>query len=360
MAYSLSMTLEIRSGNTTEFDIDAIRMAVSGDAPAYGQTNLASSQNFNAQDEELINDITDMIDKVRSNMNSGAGNELAEMISRIAGRLMIPGLSSAAANAIMLEVERRDGENGRGFSAEQWERIKDDVKKEREEQKRVADMADDANNGQLSTTPDRHGLSEQNYADLNTELQTRDGQERFMAFLRMMNPNLSDAEIKKRMEIADAITAERSGRGTDKTKKILETTPPALVDEVTGNLKQYEAAKMGHGNAPPVASKLDAYASLASSDARSYDPLASTNARMGVLAGNDPATNSIGETPAVASKLSVSAQLDDRTNFDGAPSLGASFAAANLAKVPLDVRVTQIASAAPIAPAAPANAGLDV
>ena len=108
---------------------------------------------------------------------------------------------------------------------------------------------------------------------------------------------------------------------------------------------------------PGVTVAADANASLASSDARSNDPLASTNARMGILAGNDSTVNSIGANPAITARLSVSAQLNNQENFAGAPSLSRSFDAANAAITPLDVRQPQLAIAAPVAPA---NAGLDI
>lgn len=108
---------------------------------------------------------------------------------------------------------------------------------------------------------------------------------------------------------------------------------------------------------PGVTNTADANASLASSDARSNDPLASTNARMGILAGNDSTVNSIGANPAITARLSVSAQLNNQENFAGAPSLSRSFDAANAAITPLDVRQPQLAIAAPVAPA---NAGLDI
>lgn len=118
------------------------------------QQDFATMQDqiFSEQDQALINDINEMINELQANMSSGAGNELESMISRIAGRLLQAGLPSAAANALMLEVERRDRADGSTFSNEDWRRIQDEVKKEREEKAKIADMADDMANASRPMT----------------------------------------------------------------------------------------------------------------------------------------------------------------------------------------------------------------
>ncbi|MBK6708014.1 MAG: hypothetical protein IPG54_11275 [Sphingomonadales bacterium] len=93
---------------------------------------------------------------------------------------------------------------------------------------------------QLSTTPDRYGVSQRDYAELNDEFKTRDGQERFMNFLRMMYPNMSDAERERFAEDARVIAAVRSGNATDADRSAYNNMTEGRRDDVSGALGQYQ------------------------------------------------------------------------------------------------------------------------
>jgi hypothetical protein len=213
----------------------------------------------------------------------------------------------------------------------------------------------------LSTTPDRYGLSQQNYAELNDELKTRDGQERFMNFMRMLHPELSDAQIRQRLDIANAIAAERSGRGNADTRRVLETAPPSLVDDVTGDMAQYQQMDR-RSPAPSVANRVDAQATGLSANAASADPQATTGASLNLLS-DSPATELQASASSLPiSRVSVSAQVDGQAAITGAPSLRGQFGAALTATTPLDAPQLATATAAPPppAPAAIVSSGFDV
>jgi hypothetical protein len=350
------MVQERISGNGN-FDIDAIMRLANADANA---PTMIDQPFIDPVADAFAADVEDMVDEIRYNPSANLIEEAQQIMNSPMAAKLGAGVMADLRGAVQLQEEKAaNGADAFTRGDRMWEEREKREEKERKEQAKIADMADDAQNAQLSTTPDRHGLSEQNYADLNNELQTRAGQERFMAFLRMMNPNLSDADIRQRLEIANAITAERGGRGNAETRRIIESTSPELVEEVTGNLAQWNEMQ-GRSPTPDANNHANAEAGAISADTRSYDPLASTSARMGILGGNDSTAAFIDANPAVATRLSVSAQFDNQTNFAGTPSLGRSFVAANEATIPLDVRQPQLASAAPAMPAAPANAGLDV
>lgn len=364
------MALERTSDN---FDINAILSAVNGsngNAPPQGRYGALLDDMDQAEADHLgldnpaqlaiIRDISSMIEALQANRSSGEGNELEGLIARIAGRLP-PGMSIAASNAIMMEVERRDRNEGGVFSAAEWDRVKDEVKKEREQQAKMADFADDAQNSQLSTTPDRYGVSQRDYAELNDELKTRDGQERFMNFMRMLHPELSDAQIRQRLDIANAITAERSGRGNADTRRILDSAPPSVVDEVSGDLGQYRAATMENGNVPLIVNRADGQAVGVSANAASSDPQATTGARTEILSGGAPISSTV-VSPS-SSLISVAATVDGPTSIVAAQPLRASFAAASAATAPLDapqLAANTVTSPAPVAPATVVSSGFDI
>jgi hypothetical protein len=353
------MVQERVSGNGN-FDVDAIRVAASAMeiAPAVANEQDQPPSELSVEEQRAVSAILDIVAEFAANRSAGSGNELEAMLVTAIAAKLPAGTHSQIIGEIFREVERRDRSGFTDFGVEQWERVKKEAKEERERLDKAIDLADSAQ--QLSTTPDRHGLSEQNYADLNTELQTRDGQERFMAFLRMMNPNLSDADIRQRLEIANAITAERSGRGNAETRRIIESTSPELVEEVTGSLAQYQQIS-GRDLTQGVTNRVDAQAVEVSAETAAET--ATVNASLDVLSGTntDQALSlSSDANPAVATRLSVSAQLNNQENFGGAPSLSRSFVDANAAIAPLDVRQPQLTSATPVVPVPAVNAGFDV
>lgn len=365
------MGLERTSDN---FDINAILSAVNG---ANGNARPQGSytallDDMDQQEAErlgldnpaqlaIIRDISSMIEELQSNRSAGAGNELEGLITRIGGALP-PGMSSAAANAIMIEVERRDRfGNGVSFNNEEWDRIKDEVKKEREAQARAADFADDATGPQLSTTPDRYGLSQQNYSDLNDELKTRDGQERFMSFLRMMNPGMSDEQIRRRFDDAQIVAAVRSGQATDAQRQAYNGMSDERRDDASTSLAQYQ--EMGGSRfTPTVENRADAQA--ISATANTAVAAVATDTQVDLLSGGNATGVSTslvtGGSATTISRASVSAQVDGQAAISGAPSLRGQFGAALTATTPLDAPQLATATVAP-APVVPAaNAGLDV
>jgi hypothetical protein len=201
-----------RAAGNGNFDIDAIRMAANAmeNAPAVIEQPIVDPMA-----DAFAADVEDMVDELRFNPSSNLAEEAAQIGNAAGAAKLGAGVMADLRAAVQLQGEKAaNGADAFLRGDRVWEERKERDEKDRKEQVRITDMADDANNGQLSTTPDRHGLSEQNYAELNTELQTRAGQERFMAFLRMMNPDMTDAEIDRYVHDAEVIAAVRSGRDT--------------------------------------------------------------------------------------------------------------------------------------------------
>lgn len=351
------MGVERISGNGN-FDVDAIRLAASAieNAPAAVNEQDQPSSELSTDDQRAVSAILDIVAEFAANRSAGSGNELEAMLVTAIAAKLPAGTHSQIIGEIFREVERRDRSGFAEFGAEQWERVKKEAKEERERLDKAIDLADSAQ--QLGTTPDRFGNSQQDYADLNTELKSRDGQERYMAFLRLLHPNMNDAQIRERMEKTAAIAARESNQPlTERQQDLLENMPPAEEAELKGEVAQYNEMN-GRSPAPDVVAQADAQAATSSAETDQAAIAAETQAALLSGTNSDQTTSlSIDANPAVTTRLSVSAQLSDQENFSGAPSLGRSFVAANEATAPLDVRQPQLASAAP---AAPTNAGLDV
>lgn len=327
------------------------------------QTNSTSGNTIaavNSVEDAFAAEVEEMTDDIRFNPSSNLSEEAAQILnSPMAARLNSGVLMNLRA-AVSLQEEKQENGSGAFTRGETWSERREQTERERKEQARVADMADDAMNNQLSTVPDRYGLSQQNYAELNDDLKTRDGQERFMNFMRLLHPELSDAQIRQRLDIANAITAERSGRGNAETRRVLETAPPSLVNDVSGDLSRYSAATLENGNAPRIADRFDSLASIGSADAPSFAPRAATDARTDILSSGDATAPRLTASSPAISRLSVSAQVDGEAAITGAPSLRGQFGAALTATTPLDAPQLAASTVAPPAPALAASAGLDV
>jgi hypothetical protein len=290
----------------------------------------------------LINDITDMIDELQSNMSAGAGNELESMMSRIAGRLLQSGLSSAATNAIMLEVERRDGDNGRGFSAEQWERIKKDIKEEREEQAKIAGIADDMNNGQQKPmTEQEWDEGTHNVAGMQMSGAQIDNVIQFMRDPRMrqklidkraaelggdtkkaeeqVNMTLAYLEAKKRIERGQGTDEDRAfvqGVDNDPTKSAIVRTNATLANSLTNNLGSNSGIDIDRQNALTTA--IDAQRIEGNTSAL-YTTNSSTRATGISVASNiDPVSESA--VPAISATFNQSAN-PEATALQPTPTL---------------------------------------
>ena len=348
------MGMERTSNN---FDVDAIMRAVAAETPP----QTSGEYDVDPVAEVFASDVEEMIDDLRFNPSTNLSEEAAQILnSPLAARLDSGVLMNLRA-AVNLQEEKQENGSGAFMRGDTWDERREQTERERKEQARVADMADDAMNNQLSTEPDRYGLSQQNYAELNDDLKTRDGQERFMNFMRMLHPELSDAQIRQRLDIANAITAERSGRGNAETRRVLETAPPSVVNDVSGDLSRYSAATLENGSAPRIEDRVDNQAAIGSADASSFDPRATTGASMNLLAGNDvEPVPSVTANSATISRISISAQLDGQATISGAPSLRGQFGAALTATTPLDAPQLAASTVAPPAPALAASAGLDV
>jgi hypothetical protein len=342
-----------RAAGNGNFDIDAIRMAANAmeNAPA-----LIEQPFVDPVADAFAADVDDMVDELRFNPSSNLAEEAQQIMnSPLAAKLGAGVLADLRAAVQLQEEKAANGADAFMRGDRVWEERKERDDKDRKEQAKIADMADDANNSQLSTTPDRFGNSQQDYADLSNELKSRDGQERYMAFLRLLHPNMTDAQIRERMEKTAAIAAREANQPlTERQQGLLENMPPAEEAEIKGEVDQYNEMNAGRFT-PTVANRADAQVvDLASNDASAEIALGT---RSDLLAGGNAAMSP------VIPRTSVASQMDDPSISSAMQPLRTNFAAANAATVPLDLPAPQIASAAPatsISPTVAANAGLDV
>lgn len=342
-----------RAAGNGNFDIDAIRMA----ANAMENPSAVIDQPLvDPVADAFAVDVDDMVDELRFNPSSNLTEEAQQIMnSPLAARLGAGVMADLRAAVQLQEEKAANGADAFMRGDAVWEEQKEKREKERAEQAKIADMADDANNGQLSTKPDQYGNSQQDYADLSNELKSRDGQERYMAFLRLLHPNMTDAQIRDRMEKTAAIAARESNQPlTERQQGLLENMPPAEEAELKGEVAQYNEMNAGRFT-PTVANQADAQVvNLASNDASAEIALGT---RSDLLAGGSAAISP------VVPRTSVASQIDDPSIATSMQPLRTNFAAANAATTPLDLPAPQIASASPAAPSAPpmsANAGLDV
>lgn len=296
-------------------------------------------------------DVDDMVDELRFNPSSNLAEEAQQIMNSPLAAKLGAGVMADLRAAVQLQEEKAaNGADAFTRGDRAWEDRKERDDKDRKEQARIADMADDANNGQLSTKPDQFGNSQQDYADLNNELKTRDGQERMMAFLRMMYPNMSEAQIKERMLDIKAVAAVEEGAASKEEKERVAKMPPEKVSELKGNVAEYKVMS-GSRSAPKVETQADAQAVTISANAHTETVAAET--QVDLLAGRSvaPATSS--------TRTSLTSQVEGRGEFAAtAPSLRDHHRAAMAATAPLDQPAPQqIASAAPVGPAAGVSAG---
>ncbi|MCW3837460.1 hypothetical protein ACFQ1E_15160 [Sphingomonas canadensis] len=356
------MALERTSNN---FDIEAIRAA----ANAMEGSNAAMSQ-ASAQPavDAFASDVEEIIDDLRFNPSTNLSEEAAQILnSPLAARLDSGVLMNLRA-AVSLQEEKQENGSGAFTRGETWNERREQTERERKEQARVADMADDAMSNQLSTVPDRYGLSQQNYAELNDDLKTRDGQERFMSFLRMMNPGMTDDQIRRRFEDAQIIAAVRSGQANDAQRRAYNGMSDERRDAGSDSLAQYE--QMGGSRfTPVVATRVDAQAMNGSANSGIIDTAYGTRSDLlnsGVVTSGPQVTTNANPqitTNALAtSRGSVSGQIDGQAAIAGAPSLRGQFGAALTATTPLDAPQLAASTVAPPAPApaAIASSGFDV
>ncbi|WP_283419129.1 hypothetical protein [Sphingopyxis sp. Geo48] len=331
------MTLERTSNN---FDIDSIRRAAD------------AIENAGAIDPAIAfaADVEEMIDDLRFNPSTNLAEEAAQILNSPMAARLDSGVLMNLRAAVNLQEEKQENGSGAIMRGDTWNERREQAERERKEQARVTDMADDAMGNQLSTTPDRYGVSQRDYAELSDEFKTRDGQERFMNFLRMMYPNMSDTERERFAEDARVIAAVRSGNATDADRTAYNNMTEGRRDDVSGALGQYQ--RMDRLNpTSTLTNRVDGQAVGVSANASAFDPRASTGASLNLLA------DTTGVTP-----ISVASSVDGQTSISGAQPLRVNFAAANAATVPLDQPASPqiVASVSPPAPLPAASAGLDV
>jgi hypothetical protein len=344
------MVQERVSGNGN-FDTDAIRMAANAveNAPA-----VIDQPVVDPVADAFAADVQDTADEIRYNPGSNLAEEAMQIMNAQGAAKLGAGLLADLRAAVQLQEEKAaNGADAFMRGDRVWEERKERDDKDRKEQAKIADMADDANNSHLSTTPDRFGNSQQDYADLSNELKSRDGQERYMAFLRLLHPDMTDAQIRERMEKTAAIAAREANQPlTERQQGLLENMPPAEEAELKGEVDQYNEMKAGRFT-PTVANQVDAQTVTTTANAEAET--AAAGSQVDLLSG--------GEVRAITpTRTSLTAQVEGQGQFAAtAPSLRDHHRAALAATAPLDQPAPQvIASAAPVAPVAPVNAGFDV
>lgn len=343
------MGMERTSNN---FDVDAIMRAVAAETPP----QASGEYDVDPVADAFASDVEEMIDDLRFNPSTNLAEEAAQILnSPLAARLDSGVLMNLRA-AVNLQEEKQENGGTAFGNSEAWNERRERDERDRKEQARATDLADDAMSNQLSTVPDRYGLSQQNYAELNDDLKTRDGQERFISFLRMLNPGMTDEQIRRRFEDAQIVAAVRSGQANDAQRRAYDGMSDERRDDASTSLAQYE--QMGGSRfTPTVANRVDAQATGVSANVASFDPQAATGARTDILSSGDTTAPRLTASSPAISRLSVSAQVDGQAAITGAPSLRGQFGAALTATTPLDA--PQLA-ASTVAPAAIASSGFDV
>jgi hypothetical protein len=348
------MGMERTSNN---FDVDAIMRAVAAETPP----QASGEYDVDPVADAFASDVEEMIDDLRFNPSTNLAEEAAQILnSPLAARLDSGVLMNLRA-AVNLQEEKQENGGTAFGNSEAWNERRERDERDRKEQARATDLADDAMSNQLSTVPDRYGLSQQNYAELNDDLKTRDGQERFMSFLRMMNPGMTDAQIRRRFEDAQIVAAVRSGQANDAQRRAYNGMSDERRDDASTSLAQYE--QMGGSRfTPTVANRVDAQATRLSANVASFDPQAATGARTDILSSGDTTAPRLTASSPAISRVSVSAQVDGQAAIAGAPSLRGQFGAALTATTPLDAPQLAASTVAPPAPApaAIASSGFDV
>ncbi|MEK6637719.1 MAG: hypothetical protein AABY88_06505 [Pseudomonadota bacterium] len=348
-----------RAAGNGNFDIDAITRLVNADAivPA-----VIDQPFIDPAADAFAADVQETADQIRYNPGSSLVEEAAQLMNAPGAAKLGAGVMADLRAAVQLQEEKAaNGADAFMRGDRVWEERKERDDKDRKEQARIADFAEDANNGQLSTTPDRYGLSQQNYAELNDELKTRDGQDRFMNFLRMMNPGMTDEQIRRRFDDAQIVAAVRSGQATDEQRRTYNGMSEERRDDASTSLAQYQ--EMGGSRfTPTVANRVDAQATGLSANAASSDPQATTGASLNLLSDGSATDAQATTSSRPISRVSVSAQVDGQAAISGAPSLRGQFGAALTATTPLDAPRLASATAAPPppAPAAVVPSGFDV
>lgn len=309
------------------------------------QTNSTSGNTIaavNSVEDAFAAEVEEMTDDIRFNPSSNLSEEAAQILnSPLAARLDSGVLMNLRA-AVNLQEEKQENGSGAFANGEAWNERREQTERERKEQARVADMMDDAMNNQLSTVPDRFGMSQRDYGELNEELKTRDGQERMMAFLRMIHPEMNDTQIRERMNDMQAVAAVEAGNATSTQRARVDGMSPSTLNDLKMESRQFLDSRgqfLGYDSTRQ-------FGSVAAVNMRSGDTGASVTGSLDRLDAGATSTVVSAAPLTVASVVSGSDQ-----SFASAPSLRANFGQAQAATTPLDgPAAPQIAAVAPAAP----------
>jgi len=333
-----------RAAGNGKFDIDAITRLVNADANAPA---LIEQPFIDPVADAFAADVDDMVDELRFNPSSNLAEEAQQIMNSPLAAKLGAGVMADLRAAVQLQEEKAaNGSDAFMRGDRVWEEREKREERDRKDKADNAKFAEDANDAsQLSTTPDRYGLSEQNYADLNNDLKSRDGQERFMNFMRMMYPNLTDAEIKQRYDDAKIIAAVRGGTATDKEKKDydgMSTERKESGSRALQGYKQWEGSGLNSEARATVAPSPTAYNGTVDAGARAFMK------QDAIIASVEPATPVI-----VARDETIAARAPDATSAFNAVAPNTIAAPA-----PQPNRVADLQLAAARAPAADQSMGI--
>lgn len=357
--------VQTRTG--TNFDIDAITRLMNADAnvPAMSDQSItdpmAEALEAEAEDfeTELQNPSSNRVDEAKRFMERPGAAKLS------AGRL------SAIQSGITV-AEKRDEFS---FGSQRGDRILEEreksEEKERADKARAANVADDLNEvaERRQAEIERRERAEAWASRDHTYAGQKLSPEQWLRMIQWFKQPENRAawedammaetgqsrdrvrETAAKMDRLDALI-EKEARG-----EVLSADEIAERDRLNrdrdvqqGMRVRREQMDLQQGIRPEVANQADAQAVQTSADTTAET--ATVNARMDILAGAN------GNPVTALPRTSVTAQMDGQTEFSTAPSLRDHHRASLAATTPLDQPAPPvIASAAPAAPVAAANAG---
>ncbi|MEQ1550298.1 hypothetical protein [Sphingorhabdus sp.] len=330
------MVQERVSGNGN-FDIDAIRMA----ANAMENPPAVIGQPFvDPVADAFAADVQDTADEIRYNPGSNLAEEAMQIMNAPGAAKLGAGVLADLRAAVQLQEEKAaNGADAFMRGDRVWEERKEDAKKERAEQAKIADFADDAQNATQRRLTEREW--DEGSHDFAGERMTGAEIDSLISFMR--SPANRQRLIEQRAR-ANGISTDQATRDVDNGLRYTELFRKVQM----GNATTAERAEFQRLERDPATLEVV-------QDARSLS-------RGGELAPDIIASNRARNGDMAISVAGRQAQLD--TGFaSAAPPLRANFASALAATSPLDSAPPRIQIAAPAPPPAPpqvATAGFDV
>jgi hypothetical protein len=349
------MVQERISGNGN-FDIDAIMRLANADANAPA---MIDQPFIDPVADAFVADVDDMVDEIRYNPSANLIEEAQQIMNSPMAAKLGAGVMADLRAAVQLQEEKAaNGADAFARGDRVWEEREKRDEKERKEQARIADIADDAQNAQQQREADI-ARREEEFANVDVTMgditmTVRNWKAaatlmRDQSFRREMEAwararGYTDAQIEEAANISEEIML-KNARGEP-------LTPGEQRASEENELVRENIRRSAERVQPGVTNSVDAQAAQESTS--EVDTNAYADAGVNLLQSDDTST------VALTSRVSLTTQIEGQSSFASAPSLGRSFANANSATAPLDVRQPQIASVAPAVQAVPANAGLDV